>query len=169
MRRFTMVQEIVADVDTHWKLFLDNDFDRVQYLEGFGFPSYELVLHRETDDEVVRNIRVTPKLDVPAAVAKVLGPRFAYVEEGTFDKKTKVWRSRMIPNILSDRLSSDATVRVEPAGEGRSRRTCELSVEAKLFAVGGLLESALEKNLRKGWEDSARYMNRWVERLKRAS
>jgi hypothetical protein len=167
MRTFTVLQDIATDPDTHWRLFLDPEFDRTQYLTGFGFPSYEVLDHRDGPDEVIHRIRVTPKLDVPAAVAKVLGPRFAYTEDGKFDKKLKVWRSRMVPNILADRLRAEAVVRVEPAGEGRSRRICELSVDARVFGVGGLLESALEKNLRKGWEDGAAFMNRWVREGKR--
>ncbi|HKA90692.1 MAG TPA: DUF2505 domain-containing protein [Haliangiales bacterium] len=166
MRAFTLVQDIATDPENHWKLFLDPEFDRKQYLEGFRFPGYEILEHEVTDDAVIHRIRVTPKLDVPAAVARALGARFGYTEDGKFDKKTGTWRSRMIPNILADRLRSDAVVRVAPAGEGTCRRTCELSVEARIFGIGGLVESALEKNLRKGWEDGAAYMNEWVRRHK---
>src|SRR6266581_2136317 len=87
MRRFTLVQDIATDPENHWRLFLDPEFDRAQYLRGFGFPAYEILEHKETADEVVHRIRVTPKLDLPAVVAKALGPRFAYTEDGTFDKK----------------------------------------------------------------------------------
>jgi hypothetical protein len=167
MRSFTMVQDIATDPDTHWKLFLDPEYDKTQYLKGFGFPSYELLEHKDGPDDVVHRIRVTPKLDVPAVVAKVLGSSFGYTEEGTFDKKRRIWRSRLIPNILADRLRSEANVKVEPAGEGRSRRICVLSVDAKIFGIGGLVESALEKNLRQGWEQSAAFMNAWVRDAKR--
>lgn len=159
MRRITLVQEIAGSVDDHWRLFLDEEFDRRQYLEGFGFPKYELLESKDSETETTRKIRVQPKLDVPAAVAKLLGDRFGYVEEAVFDKKTRVYRAKMTTNVLSDRLFSDSVVRAEPAGEGRCRRTCELSVEAKIFGIGGLVEVALEKNLRDGWEKSAAYLN----------
>ncbi len=162
MRSFTLVQDIATDPESHWKLFLDPEFDKTQYLKGFGFPAYEVVEHKVSDDEVIHRIRVTPKLDLPAVVAKAFGPRFGYTEDGKFDKKSQTWRSRMIPNILADRMHSDAVVRVAPAGEGKSRRTCELSVEAKIFGIGGLVESALEKNLRQGWERGAAFMNAWL-------
>src|SRR5687767_13478323 len=134
MRRFTLVQEIAGSVEDHWKLFLDEEFDRRQYLEGFGFPKYELLDSRNDDARTTRKIRVTPKLDVPAAVAKILGSSFGYVEEAAYDKGSKLYRARMTPNVLSDRLSSDSSVRVEPApgDAGKCRRTVDVSVEAKI-------------------------------------
>jgi hypothetical protein len=160
----TLVQDIATTVDEHWRLFMDEDYDRKQYLEGFHFPHYELVERRETDAEITRKIRVVPKLDLPGPVAKLLGSSFAYTEEQTFDKKTRLFRARTIPSVLSDRLSSEASVRAEPAGEGKCKRTCELSVDARIFGVGGLVESALEKNLRTGWEQAAAYMNAQVKK-----
>ena len=159
MRRFTIVQPIDADVARHWQLFLDDAFDRAQYLEHFKYPAYEIVERAETDVAIKRTIRVTPKLDLPAPVAKVLGNGFGYVEAGTFDKRTQTWRSRTTPNRLASVLHSEAVVRVEPRGADRCARTCEIVVEARVFAVGGLVEQALEKNLRDGWAASAAYMN----------
>jgi hypothetical protein len=164
MRRFNMTQDIHTDVDSHWRLFLDDDYEKRQCLEGFGFTSWELLERRESEGEIFRRIRAVPKLELPAAVSKILGARFAYTEDSRFDKKTKVWRSHMTPSTLGDRLSSESIVRCEPAGEGRCRRLCDLSVEAKIFGVGGLVEGALEKSIRDGWEKSVVYMNRELAR-----
>ena len=90
--------------------------------------------------------------------AKLLGDSFGYTETHNFDKKTKLFRARMTPSVLADRLSSESVVRVEAAGAGKCRRTVEVSVEARIFGVGGLVEGALEKNLRTGWVDSAGYL-----------
>ena len=124
MRRITVVQEIATDVDNHWKVFFDDEFEMKQALEGLGFASYEIVEVRRDADRIYRKTKGQPKLELPAVVAKALGPRFGYTEEGTFDKTTGVWKSRLSPNILTDRLSSDAVVRCEPAGAGRCRRIC---------------------------------------------
>ena len=158
MRRFTLIQDFSVEPDEHWRLFLDDEVERRMFLEGFRFPKYELLERRETDDEIVRKIRVVPRLDVPGAVAKLLGNSFGYTEVHNFDKKTKVFRAKTIPSVLADRLSSESTVRVEPAGPGNCRRTVDVSVEARIFGIGGLVETALEKNLRNGWVDSAAYL-----------
>lgn len=158
VRRLTLIQDFSVEPDEHWRLFLDDEVERRMYLEGFRFPKYELLERRETDDEIVRKIRVVPRLDVPGAVAKLLGDSFGYTETHHFDKKTKVFRAKTTPSVLADRLFSESTVRVDAAGPGKCRRTVEVTVEAKIFGVGGLIETALEKNLRNGWVDSAGYL-----------
>ena len=166
MRRFRMTQELDLGVEEHWRLFFDPEFERGLYLEHMRFPKYELVEQREDGDKITRRERVTPRLDVPAAVAKVLGPSFGYVEDGTFDKKSRTWRCRILPNVLTDRLSCDMTVTCAELAPERCRRTVETSIDARIFAIGGLVESAFEKSLRDGWENSAGYIVK-IARAKR--
>jgi hypothetical protein len=161
MKRGTLVQDMVVDVAEHWRIFLDDTFERELFHDALRFDGYELLENRQTEDEIVRRIRCVPRLELPARVRKVLGPGIAYMEEGRFDRKAQVWRSRFIPSVLADRLTSTVEVRAEPAGPGRCRRTIEYTVEARIFGVGGMVESALEKSVRSGWENSARFMNGW--------
>jgi hypothetical protein len=158
MRRGTITQEIASDVDEHWRTFLDPDIEKDLYIQGLGFK-YEPLERRETDAEIFRRIRVVPKLDLPGPVVKVIGSSFAYTEEGTFDKKARLWRARTIPSVLVDRLTSELTVRAEPAGEGKCRRHVEFTLDARIFAVGGLVEGAFEKEIRSGWAKSLEYIN----------
>ena len=43
MRQLTITQTIDADPTAHWALYLDDNYDREQDLEGLHYPSYELV------------------------------------------------------------------------------------------------------------------------------
>lgn len=165
MRRFRLTQDIECSADEHWRIYFDDAFERDLY-QHLRFPTYELLESRDEENRVVRRIRVTPRLEVPAAVAKVLGPSFGYVEDGTFDKRSKTWRSRIIPNVLADRISCDLTVTCEETGPARSRRIVDGNLEARIFAIGGLVESAFEKSLRDGWEKSAAYLNEVARRTK---
>src|SRR5262245_15596276 len=63
MRSATLVQDLRCDVDEHWRLFLDEAFDRAQYLEALGFLGYETLERVETETAIVRRCRVTPPLD----------------------------------------------------------------------------------------------------------
>jgi len=162
MRQFTLTQDIDTDVAHHWKLFLDDAFDRANYLEGLHYPSYELVERVETDAEIRRTIRVMPKLDLPGPVAKLFGNGFGYLEAGSFDKKTQIWKSQTTPNMLKGKLRSESVVRCEPNGDKRCRRICELMVEANVFAIGGLVESSFEKNMRAGWAGTLAFMNQQI-------
>jgi hypothetical protein len=161
MRQFTLIQDIDTDVAHHWQLFLDDAFDRAMYLEGLHYPSYERVERVDTDAEFRRTIRVMPKLDLPGPVVKLLGNGFGYVEAGVLDKKTLVWRAQTTPNMLKGKLRSAAVVRCEASGD-KCRRICELLVECTVFAIGGLVESSFEKNMRAGWAGSAAFMNKRI-------
>jgi len=161
MRQFTLSQDIDADVAHHWRLYLEDAYDRAMYLEGLHYPSYELVERVETDTEVRRTIRVMPKLDLPGPVVKLLGSSFGYLDAGAFDKKTQIWKSQTTPNMLKGKLRSEAVVHCEPNGD-KCRRICKLLVECTVFAVGGLVESSFEKNMRTGWAGAAAFMNKQI-------
>ncbi|HEV7554345.1 MAG TPA: DUF2505 family protein [Kofleriaceae bacterium] len=160
MRQLTITQDINTDAARHWALYLDDAYDRAQYIDGLHYPSYELVERTETDAEIRRTTRIMPKLDLPGPVAKLFGHRFGYLEAGRFDKPTQVWTSTTTPNMLQGKLHTRTIVRVEPAGDARCKRIIELEIEAKVFAIGGLVESSLENNLRTGWAGVLAYMNK---------
>ena len=164
MGKFTVTHEIHCNEETFWKVFFDRDFNMDLFLKELHFPEYSILEQRETDQSIVRKVSGTPKMDVPAPVMKLLGPGFKYVEEGTFDKATKRWSFQMTPNVLHGKLFNKGNMRAEPVGEARVRRIAEIVVEAKVFGVGGLLESTGEKQIRQGWDSSAAFMNRWLKK-----
>lgn len=163
MGKFTVTHEINCNAETFWKVFFDKDFNNKLYKENLGFPEFTILDQRETDGDIVRKVKGTPKMEVPGPVAKVLGSNFGYTEEGKFNKTTKLWQWKMIPSTMADKLRNEGTLRIEPVGDTKVRRVAELVVEAKIFGVGGLIESSAEKQLRDGWEKSARFMNEWLK------
>jgi hypothetical protein len=98
----------------------------------------------------------------PSAVQKMLGGSFSYLEEGTFDRATKVFRWKSTPSALAEKVKTGGTVRAEPAGPGQVRRICDFQYEAKIFGIGGVVESVIEKGLRGGWNKSADFLNGWL-------
>ena len=162
MTSFTMTHDLDCDVERFWALYFDRDFS-TKLFRSLEFPRWEIVDERTVGDEVVRVVEATPKLDVPAAIAKVLGPGFGYREESRFNRTTKVLVFTVKPNALEGKLRNEGTVRCEPAGEGRCRRVVEVVAEAKVFGVGGALEKMTEKSYRDGWGKSAAFINRWVK------
>lgn len=159
MKDFTLHHEIATDVDGFWKIFFDKDYNVALYKKGLDFPGFEVVSLKETDEDITRTTKVTPKLDVPGPVAKLLGNGFAYTEVGTFNRAEKIWHWRNTP---SDKLKTEGTVRVEPMGDGRVRRIGDIHIEGKIFGLSSVLESTLEKNLRHGWDRSALFLNEWI-------
>lgn len=162
MTSFTMTHDIDCDVERFWKLFLDADFTAKLYAH-IGFPKWKLVEQRETDAEIVRIVEATPKLDMPGPVMKVLGPGFGYTEEGRFDKKAQKYRFSIKPSVLEGKLKNEGTVRAEPRDGTKTRRIVDVVAEAKVFGVGGMLETMTEKNTREGWAKAATYINDWLK------
>jgi hypothetical protein len=164
MQSFTLSHEIHCDEEKFWKLFFDKDFNAALYKDGLGFPGYDVLELKETEKEIVRRAKVVPKMDAPAPVAKVLGNSFSYIEEGTFDRAGKIYRWKSIPNQMADKVKTFGDVKVQSAGDGKIKRLSAFSYEAKIFAIGGVVESSLEKSLRSGWDKSAVFMNEWLKK-----
>jgi len=162
MPTFRVTHEINCNIETFWKLFFDKTFNETLYRQGLGFPEFNVVDQKETDTEITRKCAGRPKLNMPGPVMKLLGDGFRYSEEGKFDKATKVWRWKMTPSAMADKLRQEGTLKVEAIGDNKVRRTAELINEAKVFGVGGLIESSAEKSLREGWDQSAVFMNKWI-------
>ncbi len=162
MGKFTLTHEINCDVDTFWKVFFDKSFNDKLYSEALGFPEFKVVEQNETDQKLTRKVAAQPKMEVPGPVAKLLGSNIRFTEEGTFDRASKTWRWKTIPSSLADKIRNEGTLRVEAAGPNKVRRIAEVEVEAKVFGLGGLIESSAEKQLRQGWDESAVFMNKYL-------
>ncbi len=158
MTTFTMRHDIECTPERFWELFFDNDLQKRLYAE-LGFPKWEVVEMKETEKEIVRIVKAIPKLDAPAAVAKLLGSGFGYTEEGRFDRVTKVFRFTVKPSTLADKLRNEGSVKVEPREPNKCTRIVEIVAEAKIFGVGGMIEKMTETSHRAGWEKSVRYFD----------
>ena len=155
--------EINCNEETFWKLFFDKEFNDKLYKEGLGFPEYVNEEQVETDTEIKRRTRGRPKLaNIPGPVAKLLGDKFGYVENGSMKKSEKVWRWKLTPSVMAEKMRQEGQLRVEPLGENKIRRHVEMLIEAKVFGIGGMLESTAEKQLKDGWDNSATYMNKYI-------
>lgn len=158
MRKASSTHIYDCEPEVFWKTFFDEAYNRALYLDELGFRGFEIIEQTPTQ----RKLRIVPKLDMPAPVMKLLGDSFGYEEHGSFDPQASVWRWRMVPNRLADKVTVEGTIRVEPGGPGKSKRHDEVRIEARIFGVGGLLERSTESEVTKAWDAEAAFMNRWL-------
>src|SRR5439155_26181428 len=154
--------------EAFWNLFLDEKYMRELFLKVLEFKDFTLLELTPTS----RKIRAVPKVKLPAVIDKLVGDSFAYEEHGTLDRAKNEWTWRMVqPAKLDPKakpkkeiVSTRGTIRVAAAGEGQCRRTDDVTIEAHMFGVGGLIESTVEKEVRASWTKEFAFLADWLRR-----
>ena len=164
MRRLTVTHEIACTPERFWTLYFDSDFTRTLIVDGLGFGACDIVRRDETEQEIRRETVAQPRIELPEVVAKVIGTRFTYRETGRFDKRAGTWTFDTVLGVLPDKIKLGGTMITCPVGTDHCQRQADLWVDVKIFGVGGVIEKAAESSLRRGWDDSAGWLNGWLQR-----
>jgi Protein of unknown function (DUF2505) len=159
---FTLNHGFNCSTERFWTLFFDPAWTRALILEGLGFATCDIDPVVEAGGKKSRSMRVTPKLDLPAAVAKLLGPKLGYTENGRLDLASGEWSYEIVMSVMSERIRLGGRLSVEPDGPDKCRRRSSLWTEVKIFGIGALVEKAAEKNMRDGWEKAAVWTRDWL-------
>lgn len=165
MPEVTLRHEIDTDEDTFWsKIVFNEEFNKKLYEGALKFPGWKLVDSKEDDAKIVRRVQVDPPVgDLPGPVKKVIGDRLAYTEEGTFDKKTKRYSFKVTPSTMAEKTKVSGELWAEKIGDKKIRRMCRISVEVKVFMVGGMVEDRIMQDLRSSYDNSTAYTNQYIK------
>jgi hypothetical protein len=165
MPEITVRHEFACDEDTFWDQCVFNEtFNRKLYIEILKFPAYETMLQTDEPGHRTRKVRIEPPLgNMPGPVKKLIGDRLGYVEEGTFDKKTKRYTFRITPTTLADKTTVAGELYCEILGDKKIARVAKINVAVKMFAVGGLVEDKIASDLRASYEAAAKFTNAFVK------
>lgn len=167
MKTSTASAVLPCTPEAFWAAFLDESYLRALYLEELECAAFAVIEIGETS----RKLRIVPKMKLPAPVAKLIGDSFAYEDHGALDRARNEWTWRMVqPANLDpkskprkDVVAMHGKVRIDEADGGHCRRTDDFSIEAKMFGLGGLVESSVEKELRSARAKECAFLTRWVE------
>jgi hypothetical protein len=165
MPEITLRHEIETDEDTYWaKCVFDADFNRRLYLEALKVPEWRILDSRSDDATIWRRVQVDPPTgNMPGPVKKVIGDRLSYVEEGTFDRKTRRYAFKVTPSTLADKTKVVGDMWVEKQGDKRCARVTKISVEVKVFMVGGLVEDRILSDLRSSYDNATSFTNQYIK------
>ena len=161
MRTLKLNHVIKCSPERFWEVFFDQEFNKWLYTQALSFNEFT-ILEQSEGPNVRRKVRGSPKVDLPGPIRKLVGDRFGYEETGTFNPSTKTWTWKMRPNAMADKMRMEGVVRVEAAGDGQCRRIADITIEAKIFGLGKMIEGTSEKEMTDGWNDSAVAMNKWI-------
>lgn len=165
--KFTIRHPYAIEPEPFWReVFFDHEYNNKLYREGLQFEAFDIVEETDPPDgRRTRKVRVTPKIDAPAAIRKVLGDSVSYEEEGRLEvtgPNTPKWQARVLPSKLAEKTTIKASMWLERTGPGQSDRVAEFEIEVKIFGVGGMVEKFLEKTMRESYQKAAEYTNRWL-------
>jgi hypothetical protein len=151
MKKVTESWSLGCSAERFWQVFFDADTSRSLYLDGLGFKQYRVL----SDDPAARRLYLSPKLNLPGPVAKLIGDSFAYEQHGAFDRAIGRFTWKMVqPGDKAGKpgmVSSSGWIQVVDAGPGKCTRTDEVTVQAHVFGLGGMIESSVETELRSSW------------------
>jgi hypothetical protein len=167
MPEVSLRHEFDCDEDTYWeKTTFDPAFNERLYRDILKFPGYELLSLVEDENAKTRRVRIDPPLGaMPAAVKKAIGDRFSYVEEGRFDKKARRYAFKIVPSALGDKAKTFGELHCEKLGDKRIARIARVTVEVKVFMVGGLVEEKILGDVRHSYEAAARFTREYLKEL----
>jgi hypothetical protein len=164
MQRHHLDHEIHCPPATLWKLYFDDSFNIEMYERGMGFPSCKILERRDDGKTLHRRMAMIPKIVMPAAVAKLVGDKVGFEEIGDWVRSEGVFRWRMLLAAFGDKVRLEGTMKVAEHGAGHCRRIVDFEIEAKMFAVGKLIEGTAADNTIDGWNKSAKWINSCVAR-----
>jgi hypothetical protein len=160
---YTVRHTIETDVDSFWRLFLDQDVALAMW-KDLGSPgSYEVVEENISDDgSTTWRIDYAANVDLPSFAKKFVGDG-SYSEFGTYDNVHKQYKARCVPKQNADKFGTTFEIRALPLGDGtRCERVTVVENTVKVFGVGGLIERFLEHTQRDAHNRAADFLNRWI-------
>ena len=118
-----------------------------------------MTAQRDMGDHVLREVRAeASRVGVPVFLQKAL----PYIEEGDLDRKRSLYSFRTINEAMGDRVKIHGYMHCAVLGPRRCLRTTEIHINVTMLGVGGFVENRLENDLRKSYNVSADFTNRWV-------
>ena len=145
-----------------WELYLDPAWIVRMLTEGLGYTGCRVLRNEETPTGLSRDLVMTPRLNLPGPVAKVIGPSTTITEEGRFDRTTRTWSWKHRLSTMADKFLIGGSMRVAPNGAGQITRQSEVTLECKIFGIGGLVENAAAGDIRSGFAAGADFINRYL-------
>lgn len=158
-KTFSIRQLIDCSAQEFWeRIFRCEVFNEYLY-DGLGF---EYELQEWNPDIGFRKAKVSPGQKMPKPIAKVLGERFSYVEEGSFDADAAQYVFRVIPSAMPDRIRADGVVVVEAVSEVQCERKVTVEFAANVPGLSRLIEAYLVASTREQYAKNAALVNEYL-------
>ena len=162
--KFILRHPYAIEPEAFWRdVFFDPAYNEAMYLKALKFEGMKVL--EDTTSETGRRARkmaMSPKLDAPGPIKKLLGDSISYIEDGHLDPTKPSWVVKVLPSKLADKTSIQSEMWLERTGPGQSDRVAAFDIEVKIFGIGGMFEKFLEKTMRENYQQAADFTNVWL-------
>ena len=149
---------------TFWeKVFFDAEYNRRLFYDELHFADWRELEQKHEGDRVLRYVKATPPMaDLPGPLRAAIGDGAGYEERGVFERAKNRYDARVQPNRLGDKVTVELAFRTEAMDDTHCRRIVDGTVVARIFMIGGMLEQRMMDDLKRSYEKSAVFTNRFV-------
>ena len=164
MRTFEVRHEMIVGSERFWQLIHhETEFIRSLYVDFLDFGYEVLEDNKETG---VRRTYITPKVDAPKAIKRVMGDSISFTENGQLVEDAEDYRYEftVVPNKFADKIKIYGAMRAHPIGE-KCERSVTFNVKCTIFGIGKLLEGFIQKEIQRSYMESAAYTNTYLKRV----
>lgn len=161
--RYSVSHVIETNVDELWRLFFDESLARAM-LRDLGDPADFKIVEEHVDAQGLthRRIECWSKVELPGFVTKLFGDG-SYTEVGCWDAVNRKYSARCIPRHGSEKVGTQFEITASPLQDGKHcQRTITTQNTVKVFGIGGMIASMLERTQRAGHDHSAKFLNDWL-------
>jgi hypothetical protein len=162
----TIKHRFAVSKKTFWEsVYFNEDYTKGLFLEGMNCESFEVLSQSgSAGTKLERQIKSTPRVDMPKALKKVLGDAVSYTESGTFDASTGRYTFKVATSALPDKIKISGIYWVEEVGDNEVERVCELTFEVKVFGVGKLVEQFIAQSYVENQQNADAFTTAWIAR-----
>jgi hypothetical protein len=127
----------------------------------------ELLLLKEDQGQVERQVRVTPDREIPAPAAKVMGSsRISYVETLTYTLGSGRGQWSTASSVLPDKIESFGNLAITQVGNAVVRRVTG-QITVRIFGLGKVVERFIVADVVRSYAEAARFTEAYVQRSAR--
>lgn len=164
MRTFDVRHEMIAGTERFWQL-IHHEIAFIQslYVDFLDFGYEVLEDNLETG---VRRTYITPKVDAPKAIVRVMGDSISFTENGLLVEDPDDYRYEftVVPNKFADKIKISGAMRAHAISEDKCERSVTFNVKCTIFGIGKLLEGFIQKEIQRSYVESAAYTNTYLKK-----
>lgn len=147
--------------DEYESLYFNEDFN-IALCKAVNLARTLVAMERD-EQQIDRRVMVGPDREVPKAIQKVLkADRIEYEERirYKFGSFSGTWETT--PNIMASKVISKGGFQFKDNPNGVSRVVTG-DIDVKVFGVGGVIEKFILEDVKKSYDDAAKFTQEWVD------